>query len=183
MSSACPYRLHLLYTRSEIDLLVRNLAEAISRDYAGRDLLLVGVLKGAFIFLSDLARLLTVPAQIDFVRLASYGQGTRSSGIVEVLKEIETPVAGKDVLIVEDIVDSGRTLLFLKEHLAGSAALSVRVCTLLDKRSRREVPFEPDYAGKIVDDVFIVGYGLDVSEEYRCLPEIYYVTRDTPSQP
>jgi hypoxanthine phosphoribosyltransferase len=183
MTSADLYRLHLLYPRLEIDTVVRNLAQTISRDYAGRDLLLVGVLKGAFIFLSDLARHLTVPAQIDFVRLASYGGGTRSSGVVEILKEIETPVAGKDVLIVEDIVDSGRTLLFLKDHLARSAALSVRVCTLLDKKSRREVPFEPDYVGKIVDDVFIVGYGLDVDEAYRCLPEIYYVTRDDPSQP
>ncbi|OGP63084.1 MAG: hypoxanthine phosphoribosyltransferase, partial [Deltaproteobacteria bacterium RBG_13_47_9] len=134
------------------------------------------ILKGAFMFLSDLVRHLRIPVQIDFVRLASYGAGIRSSGRIEITKDIETSLEGKDVLIIEDIIDSGRTLLFLKERLTLANPRSVRICALLEKKERREVEIEADYVGKEIEDVFVVGYGIDFNEAYRNLPEIYYVT-------
>jgi len=127
-------------------------------------------------FLSDLVRYLQIPVQIDFVRLASYGAGTKTSGIIEITKDIETPVEGKDLLIIEDIIDSGRTLLFLRDRLTLSNPRSVKICALLDKKARREVEIEADYLGKEIDNVFVVGYGIDFNEAYRHLPEIYYVT-------
>jgi hypoxanthine phosphoribosyltransferase len=156
--------------------MVKDLAGRISGDYGQVDLVLVCVLKGGFMFLSDLVRRLQMPVQIDFVRLASYGSGMKSAGRIEITKDIEVSVEGKDVLVVEDIIDSGRTIRFLKERLALSNPRSIKVCTLLDKKARREVEMEADYIGKEVDDVFIVGYGIDFNEAYRNLPEIYYVT-------
>jgi hypoxanthine phosphoribosyltransferase len=170
------YRLNPLIPRKQIASIVKDLANRISGDYGQTELVLVCVLKGAFMFLSDLVRHLEMPVQIDFVRLASYGSGMKSSGLIEITKDIEVSVEGKDVLIVEDIIDSGRTIRFLKERLALSKPRSVKVCTLLDKKARREVEMEADYIGKEVDDVFIVGYGIDFNEAYRNLPEIYYVT-------
>ena len=170
------YRLYPLISREQIASIVKGLADQISKDYGQRDLVVVCILKGAFMFLSDLVRHLRIPVQIDFARLASYGAGTKSSGLIEITKDIETSIEGKDVLIVEDIIDSGRTVQFLKERLALSKPRSVRVCALLDKKARREVDVEADYIGKEVDDVFIVGYGIDFNEAYRNLPEIYYVT-------
>ncbi len=167
-----------LMTSEEIASIVEKLADQISRDYTGKELVLVCILKGAFMFLSDLIRRLRIPVKVDFVRLASYGAGMKSSGLVEITKDIETPVEGKDVLIVEDIVDSGRTLQFLKERLALSNPHSIKICALLDKKARREVEIEADYLGKEIEDVFIVGYGIDFNEGYRHLPEIYYVTPD-----
>jgi hypoxanthine phosphoribosyltransferase len=171
-------RLNRLLTAEEIASIVKNLADQISRDYGVKELILVCILKGAFMFLSDLIRHLRIPVKVDFVRLASYGEGMRSCGLVEISKDIEIPIEGKDVLIVEDIVDSGRTLQFLKERLALSAPRSIKICALLDKKSRREVQIEADYLGKEIEDVFIVGYGIDFNEDYRNLPEIYYVTPD-----
>jgi len=165
-----------LVSRGELDSIVQELAARISRDYGKRELVLVCILKGGFMFLSDLVRHLQIPVQIDFVRLASYGPGMKTSGVIEITKDIELPVEGKDVLIVEDIVDSGRTLQFLKDRLALSKPHSVKVCALLDKKARREVEIEAEYLGKKVDDVFIVGYGIDFNEDYRYLPEVYYVT-------
>jgi hypoxanthine phosphoribosyltransferase len=165
-----------LITAGEIALIVKNLADRISRDYAGKELILVCILKGGFMFLADLIRHLRVPVKVDFVRLASYGSGMKSPGQVEITKDIETPIEGKDVLIIEDIVDSGYTLTFLKERLALSKPRSVKICALLDKKARREVSVEADYLGKVIEDVFIVGYGIDFNEGYRNLPEIYYVT-------
>ena len=170
------YHLNPLISREQIAAIVRDLAARISADYGQSELVLVCVLKGGFMFLSDLVRHLRMPLQIDFVRLASYGSGMKSSGRIEITKDIEVSVEGKDVLIVEDIIDSGRTIRFLKERLALSNPRSVKVCTLLDKKARREVEMEADYIGKEVDDVFIVGYGIDFNEAYRNLPEIYYVT-------
>ncbi len=167
--------LNLLISREQIGSIVRGLADQISKDYKQRDLVLVGVLKGAFIFLSDLVRHLQMPVQIDFVRLASYGSSMQTSGLIEITKDIEISVEGKDVLIVEDIIDSGRSLHFLKERLALSNPRSIKVCALLDKKARREVPMEADYVGKEVDDLFVVGYGIDFNEAYRNLPDIYYV--------
>ncbi len=170
------YHLNLLLSQEQIASIVQALADRISRDYSGKELVLVCILKGAFMFLSDLVRRLKIPARIDFVRLASYGPGMKSSGNIEITKDIELPIEGKDVLIVEDIIDSGYTLQFLKERLILSNPRSVKICALLDKKQRREVAMEADYLGTEVDDVFVVGYGIDFNENYRNLPEIYYVT-------
>jgi hypoxanthine phosphoribosyltransferase len=169
-------RLNRLLTAEEIASIVKSLADQISRDYVGKELILICILKGAFMFLSDLIRHLRIPVKIDFVRLASYGAGMKSSGLVEITKDIETPIEGKDVLIIEDIVDSGRTLQFLKERLALSNPRSIKICALLDKKARREVKVEADYLGKEIEDIFILGYGIDFNEDYRNLPEIYYIT-------
>ena len=170
------YRLNLLLSREQIASLVQGLADQISKDYNGRELVMVCILKGAFVFLSDLVRYLKIPVKIDFVRLASYGSGMKSSGNIEITKDIELPIEGKDVLIIEDIIDSGHTLQFLKDRIILSNPHSVKICALLDKKARREVEMEADYLGIEVDDVFIVGYGIDFNENYRYLPEIYYVT-------
>ena len=163
-------------SQEEIASIVKRLAERISEDYDQKELVLICILKGAFIFFSDLVRHLQIPVQIDFVRLASYGAGMKTSGKIEITKDIETPIRGKDVLIVEDIIDSGRTLLFLKDRLARENPRSVKICALLDKKARREVEIEAEYMGKEIEDVFVVGYGIDFNEAYRNLPEICYVT-------
>ncbi len=168
-------KLNILISREEIKEIVKKLAEQISKDYEGKDLILVCILKGAFMFLSDLVRQLKIPVKIDFVRLASYGSQTKSSGLVEITKDIEIPIEGKDVLIIEDIVDSGRTLLFLKERLELSNPKSVKICALLDKKARREVEIEADYIGREIENVFVVGYGIDFNESFRNLPDIYYI--------
>ncbi len=170
------YQLHPLISREEIESMVKRLADQISKDYAGKELILICILKGAFMFLSDLIRHLQIPVKIDFVRLSSYGSKMRSSGQVEITKDIEVSIEGKEVLIIEDIIDSGHTLKFLKDRLSLSHPNSVKVCALLDKKARREVSIEADYLGKDIEDVFVVGYGIDVEEAYRHLPEIYYVT-------
>jgi hypoxanthine phosphoribosyltransferase len=170
------YRLNLLLSREQIASLVQGLADQISKDYNGRELVMVCILKGAFVFLSDLVRYLKIPVKIDFVRLASYGSGMKSSGNIEITKDIELPIEGKDVLIIEDIIDSGHTLQFLKDRIILSNPRSVKICALLDKKARREVEMKADYLGIEVDDVFIVGYGIDFNENYRYLPEIHYVT-------
>ncbi len=170
------YRLNPLLSQEKIASIVQGLADQISRDYRGRDLVLVCILKGAFMFLSDLVRHLRIPVQVDFVRLASYGAGMKTSGNIEITKDIEIPIEKKDVLIIEDIIDSGRTLQFLKNRLALQNPRSIKVCALLDKKSRREVEMGADYLGIDVEDIFIVGYGIDFNENYRHLPEIYYVT-------
>ena len=177
------YRLHLLITREEIASIVEALADRISKDYDQREVVLVCILKGAFMFLSDLVRHLRMPVQIDFVRLASYGSGIKTSGMIEITKDVETSLEGKDVLIVEDIIDSGRTLLFLKDRITLASPRSVKICALLDKKAQREVEIEGDYIGREIEDVFIVGYGIDFNEAYRNLPEIYYVAPLTPAKP
>jgi len=170
------YRLNPLLSQEQIASIVQHLADQISKDYSGRELVLVCILKGAFMFLSDLVRHLRIPVQVDFVRLASYGSGTKTSGKIEITKDIEIFLEKKDVLIIEDIIDSGRTLQFLKDRLALLNPSSIKVCALLDKKARREVEMEADYLGIEVNDAFIVGYGIDFNENYRHLPEIYYVT-------
>jgi hypoxanthine phosphoribosyltransferase len=170
------HSIHSLLTPEQIASIVKDLADRISNDYSGKELVLICILKGAFIFLSDLIRNLHIPAQIDFVRLASYGSGTKTSGRIEITKDIEISIEGKDVLIIDDIIDSGRTLQFLRDRLALANPRSVKICALLDKKARREVEIEADYIGKEIDDVFVVGYGIDFNEDYRNLPEIAYVT-------
>jgi hypoxanthine phosphoribosyltransferase len=170
------YRLNLFLSQDQIASLVEGLADQISKDYAQRELVLICILKGAFMFLSDLIRRLQIPVQVDFVRLASYGAGMKTSGNIEITKDIEIPIEGKDVLIIEDIIDSGRTLQFLRDRISLSNPHSVKICALLDKKARREVEIEADYLGKEIDNVFVVGYGIDFNETYRHLPEIYYLT-------
>jgi hypoxanthine phosphoribosyltransferase len=167
-----------LFSREEIARRVRELAETLSRDYAGLDPVLVGVLKGVFIFMADLVRALEFPVEVDFVRLRSYGTGTESSGEVHITKDVELPLKDRHVLIVEDIVDSGLTLAFLKEHLASHQPSSLKICCLIDKKERREVEVPLDYVGFSVEKGFLVGYGLDCGEKQRTLPEILVLERD-----
>ncbi|HAD04568.1 MAG: hypoxanthine phosphoribosyltransferase [Desulfuromonadales bacterium GWD2_61_12] len=162
-----------LFSRSHIDAQVKRLGAAISADYSGCDILVVAVLKGSFLFVADLVRAIDLPLSVDFVRLASYGSDTRSSGIVEMRMEMELPIRGRDVVVVEDIVDSGCTLETLYHQLLQRQPRSLKICTLVDKTARREVPIRPDYVGFTIDDGFIVGYGLDFDEHYRNLPDIY----------
>jgi len=166
----------ILVDEATIRAEVARLGAQISADYAGRQPHLIGVLKGAAVFIADLARTLTVPATMDFISIVPYGHEVTSSGVVRIRKDLDDPIEGKDVLIVEDIIDSGRTLQFLKDRLALSRPRSVKVCALLDKKARREVEIDAEYLGKEIDDVFVVGYGIDFNETYRTLPEIYYVT-------
>ncbi len=165
----------VLYSKEMIARQVSELAEAISRDYQGKQLVVVGILKGAFIFMADLVRCLRVPCIIDFVRVASYGAGSVSSGQAVIKKDIETDIAGKDVLIVEDIIDTGITLRFLVETFKERKPRSLKVCAFLDKRARRKVQFEADYVGFTMEDGFVVGYGLDFNEKSRFHPEVYVI--------
>jgi hypoxanthine phosphoribosyltransferase len=165
----------ILFTKEAIDRRVRELAGQISQDYAGKELFVVGVLNGAFVFMADLIRALAVPCRVDFVRMASYGSGCESSGEVRIGKDLEAPIAGRDVLVVEDIVDTGLTLLRLVQMLRERQPASVRVCAFLDKKERRRVPFVADYVGFSIPDRFVVGYGLDYNEKYRFLPDVHMI--------
>lgn len=162
----------ILIAKTDIEKRVRELADTISRDYEGRELILIGILKGAFVFMADLVRQLRIPCQVDFVRLASYGTGTVSTGNIAISKDIETSIEGRDVLVVEDIVDTGLTLSALVERLKKRDPRSLKVCVFLDKKDRRKVPFEAEYVGFNIPDRFVVGYGLDFNEMYRFLPDI-----------
>jgi hypoxanthine phosphoribosyltransferase len=173
--------LSLLLSREAIAICVNELAIQISRDYVGKDLLLVGVLKGAFVFLADLMRGLEMPVQVEFVRLASYGKGATSAGHVRVLLDLEASVAGRHVLVVEDILDTGLTLGFLLERLRAQQPASLKLCVLLSKRIRRVAEITPDYRGFDVPDGFVVGYGIDYGERYRHLPAIYTLSFTTPA--
>lgn len=160
----------VLFTEEQIADRVRALGARIHADYAGRNLLLLAALKGAFLFVSDLARAVDLPLQVDFVSVSSYGNGAASSGTVNIRKEPDCSPKGFDILVVEDIVDSGRTLTYLRSNLLAQQAASVAVCTLFDKPSGRVVPFTPEYVGFTVPGGFLVGYGMDYAEKYRNLP-------------
>ena len=153
---------------------IRELGQQISRDYEGKPLLVVGVLKGSAIFLADLIRSIDLPLDYDFVAISSYGADTRSTGVVRLLKDLDTSIEGRHVLIVEDIVDTGWTLRlsYIAENIRARGAASVKVCALLDKPCRRQVDIEIDYRGFEIDDVFVVGYGLDFNGRYRNLPYV-----------
>jgi hypoxanthine phosphoribosyltransferase len=169
------YDLRPLLDRDQIQRRMMELAEQISRDYRGKEILFICILKGAFVFLSDLMRHIDLPVQVDFIGLASYGSKMVSSGQIRITRESSVPIEGKDVIVIEDIIDSGRTLKFLADELRARKPRSLRICCLLDKKSRREVEFEADYVGFDIEDLFVVGYGLDVNEQFRNLPSIHYV--------
>ena len=165
----------ILFPKETIQKRVREMANQISKDYAGKELILIGVLKGAFIFMADLIREINIPCRVDFARLASYGAGAESSGKVVLTKDIETSIKDRDILIVEDILDTGLTMQYFVEWLKERNPKSLKTCVFLDKRKRRKVPLEADYVGFTIDDGFVVGYGLDFNEMYRFSPDIYTI--------
>lgn len=164
--------LKVLITEEELKECVKKLGEQISRDYQGKNLLMVSVLKGSVVFMSDLMRSITIPAQIDFMSVSSYGSGVKTSGVVKIIKDLDQQLEGKDLLIVEDILDSGMTLSYLSQLLRARNPRSIRIATLLDKPERRTADIQSDYYGFRVPDAFVVGYGLDYNEKYRNLPYI-----------
>src|ERR687891_2807871 len=162
----------IIVQADELQHRIKEMAEEVSRDYAGKDLLLIGVLKGAVFFLSDLMRQLEMHCEVDFMAVASYGSATESSGVVRILKDLDTPIEGRDVLIVEDIVDSGLTLQYLLRTLEARGPASLEVCALLTKPERRTVDLPTRYIGFEIPDKFAIGYGLDHAERYRNLPYV-----------
>ncbi len=179
MNRSMPIGNHLMSTRTKIvsslqlQARVEELGRQITKDYESRQLVLLGVLNGAFIFAADLCRAIDLDLEIDFIRVASYGAGTESSGTIRLLKEPSLDLVGKDLLLVEDIVDTGTTMAWLLDHFRKGPAHSVRICSLIDKKERRSVPVDVDYIGFSLEKGFLVGYGLDCAEKYRNLPEIY----------
>ncbi|MEG0297135.1 hypoxanthine phosphoribosyltransferase [Clostridium sp.] len=162
----------VLFSEDKVMETVKEMAKNISRDYEGKNLLVVGVLKGSVIFTSDLIKNITIPCEIDFMAVSSYGKSSETSGVVRILKDLDHSIEGKDLLIVEDIVDSGVTLSYLLEYLKTRKANSVEIVALLTKPSRRKVELEVKYSGLEVPDEFLVGYGLDFAEKYRNLPYV-----------
>lgn len=162
----------VLFSQQRIASRIAELGKQISEDYAGKDLILVPILKGSFVFASDLARAISLPLRIDFIGLRSYGNQTQSSGVVEITSDLSQPVANKDVIIVEDIVDTGLTMKYLRSNLKTRQPHSVKLATLLHKPSRTTEPVEIDYLGFEIEDHFVVGFGMDYAEMYRNLPYI-----------
>ncbi|MCI8945624.1 MAG: hypoxanthine phosphoribosyltransferase [Lachnospiraceae bacterium] len=165
-------KIRVLLTEETVDARIREIGEQISRDYAGRQVHLVCVLKGGSFFMCELAKRITVPVSMDFMSVSSYGSATKSSGVVRIVKDLDEPLKDRDVIIIEDIVDSGRTLSYLIEMLRDRHPRSLSLCTLLDKPDRRVVPVQVDYTGFQIPDEFVVGYGLDYDQKYRNLPYI-----------
>jgi hypoxanthine phosphoribosyltransferase len=161
--------------RHELDAAVQSIANRLNTDYAGKEVVLVGVLKGAIIFMADLVRHLKLDCEVEFVRLSSYGRSRTSSGTVTVIKDIQADVRGKHVLIIEEIIDSGRTLKFLYDRLKSAGPESVEIVTLLDKAAKRIVDVPVKYVGRPIEDQFLIGYGLDLEERCRNLPDVYYL--------
>jgi len=164
--------LKVLLTEEEIQARVKEIGEQITRDYRGKDVFFLGVLKGCFVFMSDLVRSVDLPCTMDFMAVSSYGNGTTTTGAVKITKDLSQNIEGKDVVIVEDILDSGVTLSYLKNYLMGRKPASIKIATLLDKPERRKADIKADYFGCTIPDAFVVGYGLDYAEKYRNLPYI-----------
>lgn len=160
----------VLISREKVEERIKELAKEIEKDYAGKELVCVGLLKGSVMFMADLIKAVDLDLRIDFMKVSSYGSGTNSTGVVKILKDVDVDLAEKDVLIVEDIIDTGLTILNVKDFLSKKNPNSVRVCTLLDKPSRRVVEVKGEYVGFEIPDEFVVGYGLDLDEKYRNLP-------------
>lgn len=168
----------VLFSEEKIAEIVKNLGEQISKDYNGKKLLLVSVLKGSVVFMADLMRNITIPCEIDFMVVSSYGAGTKTSGNIKIIKDLNIDIADYDLLIVEDILDSGVTLSTLKKMLEGRKPASIKICTFLDKPERRKADIKADYCGFSVPDEFIVGYGLDFVEKFRNLPYVGVLKRE-----
>ena len=160
----------VLISREKVEERIKEVAKEIEKDYTGKDLVCVGLWKGSVMFMADLIKAIDLDLRIDFMKVSSYGSGTNSTGVVKILKDVDVDLAGKDVLIVEDIIDTGLTILNVKDFLSKKNPNSVRVCTLLDKPSRRVVEVKGEYVGFEIPDEFVVGYGLDLDEKYRNLP-------------
>lgn len=171
-------KISVLLTEEEVDRKIQEIGEQISKDYAGEQVHLVCVLRGGAFFMCELAKRITVPVSLDFMSVSSYGGDTKSSGVVKIVKDLDDSLAGKNVIVVEDIVDSGRTLSYLLEMLKDRGPKSMRLCTLLDKPDRRVVDVQVDYTGFQIPDEFVVGYGLDYDQKYRNLPYIGIVELD-----
>lgn len=168
----------VLLSEKEVDDRIQAIGEQISRNYAGKQVHLICVLKGGSFFLCELAKRITVPVSLDFMSVSSYGSETKSSGVVKIIKDLDEPIKGKDVLVIEDIVDSGRTLSYLMEMLKDRGPASLKLCTLLDKPDRRVIDVPVDYTGFEIPDEFVVGYGLDYDQRYRNLPYIGVISFD-----
>lgn len=168
----------VLLTEEEVDAKIQMIGEQISRDYAGKEVHLICVLKGGSFFMCELAKRITVPVSLDFMAVSSYGGGTTSGGVVKIVKDLDDPIRNKNVIVVEDIVDSGRTLSYLLEMLKNRGPKSLHLCTLLDKPDRRVVDVDVDYTGFQIPDEFVVGYGLDYDQRYRNLPYIGVIEFD-----
>ena len=166
-----------LFSRQEIKKAVKRIGAAISRDYRGEEVVCVCILKGSFIFTSDLVREIKLPTTVDFIRVSSYGTGMSSKGEVTITKDLEMDISGKNVLIIEDIIDSGLTLKWIRDTLLTRNPKSLKIVCLLDKKARRKVDIPCDYVGLTIEDGFIVGYGIDYAEEYRNLPDILVVEK------
>ncbi|MBQ7385785.1 MAG: hypoxanthine phosphoribosyltransferase [Ruminococcus sp.] len=167
----------VLISEEELKIMVKNIAAQISEDYKGKNLLLVGLLKGSVVFMADLMKELEVDCKIDFICVSSYGSSTESNGRVNLIKDVSQPVEGMDVLIVEDIIDSGNTLSFILKYFEAKGVNSVKICTLLSKPERRVVEIPVDYVGAEIPDEFVIGYGLDYAENYRNLPYVGILKR------
>lgn len=165
----------ILFTEEEVAKAVRRLASEIRRDYQGKELLVIGILKGSFVFMADLIRELGLPVEVEFVKLSSYGAGKETSGRVRVVQGLVTPIKGRDILVIEDIIDTGLTVNFLLDYLRKKKPASLKLCTLLDKPARRKVPVPIDYLGFSVPDKFIVGYGIDWNEKFRYLADVCFI--------
>ena len=170
--------IRVLLSEEEVDARIKAIGEQISKDYEGKEVHLICVLKGGSFFMCELAKRITVPVSFDFMSVSSYGSDTKSSGVVKIVKDLDESIHGKDVIVIEDIVDSGRTLSYLMEMLRDRGPKSLRLCTLLDKPDRRVMPIEVDYTGFEIPDEFVVGYGLDYAQRYRNLPYIGVVELD-----
>ena len=171
-------RVKVLIDEETVDKQMAELGERISKDYAGKEVHLICVLKGGVFFMCELAKRISVPVSMDFMSVSSYGNDTKSSGVVKIVKDLDDPIEGKDVLVVEDIIDSGRTLSYLLENLKNRKPASLHLCTLLDKPERRVKPVVVDYTAFNIPDEFVVGYGLDYAQRYRNLPYIGVVEID-----
>jgi hypoxanthine phosphoribosyltransferase len=167
--------LKILFSREDIAGAVKGLASRIEHDFDNEKIIFICLLKGSFMFTSDLVRCIANPSRVDFIRVSSYGSGTTSKGTITITKDLEEDIAGENVVIVEDIIDSGLTLTYVTDMLRKRNPKSLKICALLDKRARREIEIEGDYVGFTIDDGFVVGYGIDFAEQYRNLPEIYVV--------
>ncbi len=162
----------VMISKEEIELKVKEIAKKIEKDYEGQELFIIGVLKGACVFVSDLIREINLPVTLDFMAVSSYGMSTESSGVVKIIKDLDMDITGMNVIIVEDIIDTGLTLNYLREYLGARHVKSLKICTLLDKPQRRKCEVIADYVGFSIEDKFIVGYGIDCKEQYRNLPYI-----------